>query len=566
MMIGTTARRWRSARATSWPAGPGPEGDVEQDDVEVALGRLRDRRLAVGHGRHAVALALERAREHLAQRLVVVDDEDVERRGGLHALTVAPRAGHRTRATGLARQHPILVHPCNQAGFTLVTVHGPPKEWTPKDDLPFGQDGRRRRTRQRADGSDRRAPPRRRRTSTPPVGARPCASTRRTTRACSRPLTPPEVAAGLTSTAAAASPDRRSLYVVNQASDDVSQFDIAVRRDAHRRRRRIPSHRHDRRSPSPSLPTARTPTSPTRATTRPSARTTSTPTGALTLASSAATGDGPLQIALSPDGVERLRHELLRRHGLAVRRQRDGCAHAEDCRPPSRPARSRRASRSAPTAPASTSPTRCASGTVAQFSIDADERRSRPTSRAPVAAGSQPRGVVAAADRVYVANVGADTISQYDGRRRRRAEPSSRPPSPAREQPVRARARRPTARACTSPPSAAPPSASTTWPATERSRVKAAARPAGFRPQAVVAVKPRDEQAPTIDLRTPPEGAPVPAGRRRRRRLLVRRRGRLGPRVVHRRRADGAPLDTSTPGDACLHGRRARRRGQRDRR
>ena len=68
-----------------------PEGDVEQDHVEVALGRLRDRLLAVGHRRHAVALALERAREHLAQRLVVVDDEDVECRGGLHALTVAPQ-------------------------------------------------------------------------------------------------------------------------------------------------------------------------------------------------------------------------------------------------------------------------------------------------------------------------------------------------------------------------------------------------------------------------------------------------------------------------------------------
>ena len=58
---------------------PRAEGDVEQDHVEVALGRLRYRRVAVGHGRHAVALALERAREHLTQRLVVVDDEDLER-------------------------------------------------------------------------------------------------------------------------------------------------------------------------------------------------------------------------------------------------------------------------------------------------------------------------------------------------------------------------------------------------------------------------------------------------------------------------------------------------------
>ena len=84
-MIGTTALRPVVA------GGPRPQRDVEQDHVEVALRRLRDRLLAVGHRRHAVALALEGAREHLAQRLVVVDDEDVECRGGLHALTVALR-------------------------------------------------------------------------------------------------------------------------------------------------------------------------------------------------------------------------------------------------------------------------------------------------------------------------------------------------------------------------------------------------------------------------------------------------------------------------------------------
>ena len=37
--------------------------------------------------------------------------------------------------------------------------------------------------------------------------------------------------------------------------------------------------------------------------------------------------------------------------------------------------------------------------------------------------------------------------------------------------------------------------------------IKADPAPANFRPQAVVAVKPRDEQAPTIDLSTPADGA-----------------------------------------------------------
>ena len=37
-----------------------------------------------GDGGDAMALALERAGEHLAQRAVVVDQQDVQRRGGLH--------------------------------------------------------------------------------------------------------------------------------------------------------------------------------------------------------------------------------------------------------------------------------------------------------------------------------------------------------------------------------------------------------------------------------------------------------------------------------------------------
>src|SRR4051794_2237957 len=41
------------------------------------------------------------------------------------------------------------------------------------------------------------------------------------------PLTPPSAPAGITSTGAVASPDGRSLYVVDQGSDTVSQFDVA---------------------------------------------------------------------------------------------------------------------------------------------------------------------------------------------------------------------------------------------------------------------------------------------------------------------------------------------------
>ena len=38
----------------------------------------------VGHCGDTVALSFERAREHLSQRPIVVDEKDVERRGGLH--------------------------------------------------------------------------------------------------------------------------------------------------------------------------------------------------------------------------------------------------------------------------------------------------------------------------------------------------------------------------------------------------------------------------------------------------------------------------------------------------
>ena len=49
-----------------------------------------------------------------------------------------------------------------------------------------------------------------------------------------------------------------------------------------------------------------------------------------------------------------------------------------------------------------------------------------------------------------------------------------------------------------------------------------------------------DEQAPTVDLRTPSQGAQYDVGADVRARLLVRRRGRLGPGVVHGRRAQTA--------------------------
>ena len=59
--------------------------NVSVYDVEVVLAGLGDRRLPIGNGGDPVTLAFEGPREHVAQRLVVVNDQDVERGGGLHA-------------------------------------------------------------------------------------------------------------------------------------------------------------------------------------------------------------------------------------------------------------------------------------------------------------------------------------------------------------------------------------------------------------------------------------------------------------------------------------------------
>ena len=64
------------------------KADLETKAQHDVVGALRggvQRRRAVRDGGHAMALALEGAREHVSQRLVVVDNQDVQRRRGLHA-------------------------------------------------------------------------------------------------------------------------------------------------------------------------------------------------------------------------------------------------------------------------------------------------------------------------------------------------------------------------------------------------------------------------------------------------------------------------------------------------
>ncbi len=185
-------------------------------------------------------------------------------------------------------------------------------------------------------------------------------------------------------------------------------------------------------------------------------------------------------------------------------------------------------------------------GTVTQFSVAAASGNLTPKAD-PVDAGSGPRAIVAVADRVYVANVDGNSVSQYtadaDGALSELAAPVATSRSPF------ALALSPNGRSLYA--------ASYTDAVLDQYDVAGdgtlAAKaglpvPASSHPQAVVAVLPRDEQAPTIDLRTPPEGAQYDLGADVRADYSCADEGGSGVASCTGDVADGAPLDTSTPG------------------
>jgi DNA-binding beta-propeller fold protein YncE len=356
-------------------------------------------------------------------------------------------------------------------------------------------------------------------------------------------LTPPAVGTGLTSAAVAASPDRRNLYVVNQGSATVSQFDIRL------------DGTLNPKTPD-SVVTGSTPVSMAVAPDGQHAfvvnrgdATVSTygidGAGALTFASSAATGPGPAQIAVSPDGSSAY---VANFSGASVSQFDVSAAGALTPKDPA-------------TVPAGSQPAGIAvsqdgesvyatnqvpDGTVAQFSVDPASGGLDPKAQASVAAGTQPRGIVAAGGRVYVANLGSNTISQYGaggGGALSQLAPAVGAP------------RNPTGLALS-------PDGTSLYVAAFGDgvvgqydvagdgtlAVKAAPAPANFRPQAVVAVKPRDEQAPTVDLRTPPEGAQYELDAEVVADYSCADEGGSGLQSCTGDVADGDPLDTSTPG------------------
>ena len=355
-------------------------------------------------------------------------------------------------------------------------------------------------------------------------------------------LTPPEVGTGLTSSAAAASPDRRSLYVVNQASATVSQFDIGVDGNL-----------------TPKTPdSVATGTTPVAIAVARDGRhayvvnqgdgTVSTydvdSAGALSFASTAATGAGPIQVALSPDGssayVTNFTDGTVSQYdvsaaGALTPKQPDAVAAG------SKPA----GIAVSPDGASAYVTNQLSSGTVTQFSIAASSGDLAPSAQ-PVDAGSQPRGIVAAAGRVYVSNISSNTISQYaadgSGALSELAPPVGTPRSPF------GLALAPDGRSLYVAAFGDAAVGQYDVAADGSLAAKADPAPANFRPQAVVAVKPRDVQAPTIDLATPADGAEYAQGDDVQAAYSCADEGGSGLASCTGDVPDGDALDTSTPG------------------
>jgi DNA-binding beta-propeller fold protein YncE len=360
-------------------------------------------------------------------------------------------------------------------------------------------------------------------------------------------LTPPAVGTGLTSTAVAASPDRRNLYVVNQGSATVSQFDIRL------------DGTLNPKTPNSVVTGSTSGSAPVSLAVAPDGRHAFVVnraeatvwtfdidgTGALTFASSAATGPGPAQIAVSPDGSSAY---VTNFSGASVSQFDVSAAGALTPKDPATvPAGSQPAGIAVSSDGESVYATnQVPDGTIAQFSVDPASGGLQPKAPATVAAGTQPRGIVAAGGRVYVTNVGSNTISQYEadggGALSQLAPPVGAPRSPSGL--------------------ALSPDGTSLYVAAFGDGVvgqydvaadgtlaiKGAPAPANFRPQAVAAVKPRDEQAPTVDLRTPPEGAQYELDAEVQADYSCADEGGSGLQSCTGDVADGDSLDTSTPG------------------
>jgi DNA-binding beta-propeller fold protein YncE len=359
------------------------------------------------------------------------------------------------------------------------------------------------------------------------------------------PLTPPNAPTGDTSTGAAASPDGRSLYVVDQGSDNVSQYDIAA----------------DGKLTPKTPATVATEAAPFGVAIAPDGAHvyvanqgvgsvsvfsvgsdgTLTPDGA-----AIASGAGALQVAITPDGTSAYVTNL---SGGTVSQY---SVEADGSLTPKSPA----------TVTAAPSPTgiavspdgdsvyvanRANPGTISQFDVGSDGTLT-PKADPKVPAGVQPVAVATTGASVYASNFGANTISQYDAASDGALSPKATPAVPGGRNPW---GLNPSPDGASLYVAAYSDAAVRQYDIGADGTLAPKATPsadAGAHPVAVAAVPAHDAQAPTIDLRTPPEGAvytvdqPVAAD------YSCADEGGSGLQSCAGDVPSGAPLDTATPG------------------
>ena len=363
------------------------------------------------------------------------------------------------------------------------------------------------------------------------------------------PLVPAPAAAGTTSKGAVATPDGRHLYVANESSGDISQYDIAL----------------DGSLTAKDPATVGTGTRPFGLAVSPDGEHVYVAEqgasgalagtvgvydvgddGALTRASSAPTGQQPVQVSLSPDG-----------HSAYVTNARSGSVSQYDVLADGSLTPKAPASVVAGPSPVgiAVSPdganayvaNQASQGRITQFSIGADGALS-PLDPSWIVTGSLAEAVVATAAGVYVTNLGVDTVSQYNVRAGGVLEAKPAGPVATPHNPF-GLALAPDGRSLYVTGYGA--SAVAQYDVGSDGVLSPKTPPsvgAGSRPIAVVAVEPRDATAPTVDLRTPAEGAQYALDEQVEADYSCADEGDSGLASCEGDVADGAALDTSTAG------------------
>jgi YVTN family beta-propeller protein len=358
------------------------------------------------------------------------------------------------------------------------------------------------------------------------------------------PLEPEWVDAQSTSKGAVATPDGRYLYVSNESSNDISQYAIAG----------------DGTLTPLSSATVPAGTAPFGLAVSPDGQHVYVANqrddaigvydvgadGGLTLASSAAAETRPVQVTLAPDGnsayATNARSASVSQYDVAA----DGSLS------PKAPARIPAGPRPvgitvSPDGANAYVADQVPSGSIAQFSIASDGTLSA-LDPARVSTGALPEGVIATAAGVYVANLGTDTISQYDAGPGGALAPKPAGPIASPNSPF-GLALAPGGKSLYV---AAFGAAAVAQYDVGSDGALSAKTPASvgadFRPIAVVAVEPRDEQAPIVDLRTPPDGAQYASGAQVAADYSCADAGGSGLASCTGSVPDGDALDTSTSG------------------